>query len=56
MLRDGEPNHPSISDVFGVAVHGLLGSVCLDDRAFWVSTAKDVYVEGRHEPLVRLGT
>ena len=56
MLRDGEPNHPSISDVFGVTVHGLLGYVCLDHRTLRVSTAKDVYVEGRHEPLVRLGT
>ena len=53
MLRDGQANRPSILDVPGVAVNGLLGCVCLDHRALWVGTVKDVSIEGRHEPLVR---
>ena len=53
MLRDGQANHPSILDVPGAAVNGLLGCVCLDHRALRVGTVKDVSVQGRHEPLVR---
>ena len=53
MLMDGQPNRPPISDEFSAAVHSLLGCVCLDHRALWVGTIKDVSVEGRHEPLVR---
>jgi hypothetical protein len=49
MLREGSP---FILDVFGVAVNGLLGFVCLDHRALRVSTIKHIAVQSRHEPLV----
>ena len=46
VLMDRQPNRPPISYVLRAAVHGLLGCVCLDHRALWVSTIKDVSIKG----------
>jgi hypothetical protein len=53
VLRDRQANRPSILDVPGAAVKGLLDCVCLDHRALRVGTVKDISIEGRHESLVR---
>ena len=47
MLRDGQANRPSILDVPGAAVNGLLSCVCLDHRALRVGTVERIEMPKR---------